>query len=68
MTNKVYDRLKTLTMIVLPAIATLYGTLGDIWDWPYQNEIVGTIAAVTTFLGTILQISSYRYRKGENND
>lgn len=64
MSNKVYDILKWVVMIVLPAISTLYFALSGIWGWPYAEEVVGTIAAVTTFLGALLGISSAQYKKG----
>lgn len=64
MSNKVYDVLKWLVMIVLPAISTLYFALSGIWGFPYAEEVVGTIAAVTTFLGALLGISNAQYKKG----
>ena len=60
--NKVYDILKFVALIVLPALATLYATLGNIWGLPYTNEISATIMAVDTFLGAVLKISSDVYR------
>ena len=59
--NKVYDILKWVVVIVLPAIATLYAALGGIWGLPYITEITGTITAVDTFLGAVLMISSSNY-------
>ena len=67
MSNKVYDILKWVVMIVLPAISTLYFALSSIWGWPYAEEVVGTIAAVTTFLGALLGISSAQYKKVSDN-
>jgi hypothetical protein len=63
MSNKVYDVLKWITMVVLPAIGTLYFTLAGIWGFPYGEQILGTFAAVEVALGTVLQISSSRYKK-----
>ena len=63
MNSKVYDVLKYVTTIGLPALATLYFTIASIWKLPYAEQIVGTIAAITTFLGTLLGISSYNYKK-----
>lgn len=65
--NKIYDILKYVCQIALPAIGTLYFALAQIWNFPYAEQIVGTIAAITTFLGVLLGISSYTYRKDENN-
>ena len=63
MSNKVYDVLKYIAQIVLPAIGTLYFALAGIWGFPYGEEIVGTITAVDTFLGIVLGISSANYNK-----
>jgi hypothetical protein len=63
MSNKVYDVLKYIAQIVLPAIATLYFALAKIWNFPYGAEIVGTISAVDAFLGALLQISTNNYNK-----
>lgn len=63
MSNKVYDVLKWIAMVVLPAIGTLYFALASIWGFPYAEEIVGTITAVDTFLGVLLGISSVQYSK-----
>lgn len=61
--NKVYDVLKYIAQIILPALATLYFALSKIWGLPYGVEIVGTISAVDVFLGTLLGISSASYNK-----
>ena len=63
MSNKLYDILKYVAQIVLPACATLYFALAGIWNLPYREEIVGTITAIDTFLGVILGISSANYKK-----
>lgn len=63
LSNKVYDVLKYIAQIVLPALATLYFALAKIWNFPYGAEIVGTISAVDAFLGALLQISTNQYNK-----
>ena len=65
MSNKVYDILKFIALILLPALGTLYFTLAGIWGLPYGEQIIGTIAAVDTFLGVILGISTAQYNKKE---
>ena len=65
MSNKVYDVLKYIAQIVLPAVGTLYFALAGIWNFPYAEAIVGTITAIDTFLGVILGISSANYNKSE---
>ena len=63
MENRVYDILKYIAQIVLPALATLYFALAKIWGFPYGSEIVGTLAAIDAFMGALLQISTDQYNK-----
>lgn len=63
LSNKLYDILKWIALVVLPALATLYSALAGIWGFPYGEEIVGTISAVDIFLGALLQISAANYAK-----
>lgn len=63
MSNKVYDNLKWIALVVLPALATFYLGLGDYWNLPFPEEIAGTITLIDAFLGTILGISSVNYAK-----
>lgn len=65
MTNKVYDVLKYIAQIVLPAVGTLYFALSGIWGLPYGEQIVGTVTAVDAFLGALLKISSDNYYNSE---
>lgn len=60
MSNKLYDILAIIGRLILPALGTLYFALAKIWapHLPYPEEIVGTIAAVTTFLNTLLKVKS----------
>jgi hypothetical protein len=62
--NSVYDLLKEIAQIYLPALATLYFTLANIWGFPYAEQIVGTISAIDVFLGAVLKISTINYLKG----
>ena len=68
LSNKVYDTMKWLAIIVLPALATLYTALSAVWAWPYSEEVVTTITAVDTFLGAVLCISTATYNKGVQNN
>lgn len=63
MKNKTYDILKRVALIVLPALATFYGSIGKIWGLPFTEQIVLTITAMDTFLGAILGVSSAKYNK-----
>lgn len=65
MSNKVYDALRILSTIVLPAIATFYVAVAGIWGLPYAEQIAGTITAVCTLFGALLKISSVQYMKSQ---
>ena len=58
--DKVYD---TLKWIVMPALSALYWGLSGIWGWLYAEQVVGTVAVVTTFLGALLGISTAQYKR-----
>ncbi|KXU52135.1 holin family protein [Candidatus Stoquefichus sp. KLE1796] len=61
--NKMYDILKYVAQIVLPALGTLYAALSGIWGFPYGDQVVGTIIAIDTFMGALLMISTNQYNK-----
>lgn len=65
LSNKAYDILKFMCTIFLPACASLYFGMSELWAdvfvLPYPTEVVGTIALICTFIGTILKISSDNY-------
>lgn len=65
MNNNVYDIMKWVALILLPALATFYAALAAVWGLPYTKQVVGTITAVDTLLGTLLKISSDNYKKQE---
>ena len=68
MTDKMYDVLKSVAQILLPAVATLYFAIAQIWGLPYGEQIVGTITAIDAFLGALLGISTYQYNERSDND
>ena len=67
MNNKLYDILKWVAILLLPALATLINVIGQIWGIPVCEPIAQTVTALGVFLGAILGISSIQYKKGENN-
>lgn len=66
LSNKAYDVLKWICIIVLPALATLYRGVGTIWSLPYVEEIPQTIIVIDAFLGALLGVSTIQYNK--NNE
>lgn len=70
MSNKVYDILKYIAQIGLPALCVLITTLGETWGLSDSKKIAETIMAIDLFLGAILQVSTNVYKKnleGNNN-
>ena len=63
LSNKLYDILKYIALIVLPALGTFYFAIAKIWGFPYASEIVGTISAVDALLGALLKISTENYNQ-----
>lgn len=64
MNDKTYDILKWISTVVLPALATLILAIGQIWNVTAWTVPIGaTIAAVATFMGAVLGISSIQYAK-----
>lgn len=68
MSNKLYDILKWIALILLPALGTLYFALAGIWGFPYGEQIVGTITAIDCFLGALLGISNVAYKKEHKDE
>ena len=61
LTNKQYDILKWVALVVIPASATLVLTVGKIWGLPYYDNIGATISAIGLFLAAIIGVSSSTY-------
>ena len=64
--DKIYDVLKWIALIVIPAVGALYFGLAKIWGFPYGTEIVGTLTLIDTFLGALLGISTASYNKTDD--
>lgn len=65
MSNKTYDALKVIALIILP-LAALITSLSDIWGIPYGQQISQTLIAVDVFLGAILKRSSDKYAEAQD--
>lgn len=63
--NKVYNVLKFVAQVGLPALGSFYFALAEIWGLPSADQVVGTIMVVDTFMGTVLHLSSTSYADGE---
>lgn len=62
MSDKLYDVLKWVLLIVVPAFITLFSFLATAWKWDIPTEaITGTITAIATFVGVCIGISTKNY-------
>ena len=68
LSNNTYDILKYVALIGLPVIATLIGTLGEIWGVENVTQIVATINALAVALGGLLQLSSIKYEQDKGDE
>ena len=63
--DKIYDVLKWLTIVALPALGTAYAALAPVWSWPLADEVAKTVTAVCALLGVLLGISTAEYNKNK---
>ena len=71
LSDTTYNVLKWLALIALPAIATFWGVISKVWGIPYGSEIVTTITATATLIGTLIGISHIninREKEGEEDE
>lgn len=63
--SKVYDIIKWLVLVALPAFSAAYFGLAPYWGWPNATEVTGTLAIIATLLGTMVGISGQTYKNSE---
>lgn len=61
--DKVYDVLKWLVLICIPATATAYVGLAAVWGWPFADEVAKTATVICTLIGALIGISTAQYNK-----
>ena len=66
--NKYYDVVKWMVLVVIPAATTAYVGLASIWGWPFADEIAKTSTVLCAFLGAILGISNLQYKQEAAQD
>ena len=66
--DKVYDVLKWIVLVFLPALNVLIFTLGRVIGFD-STVVCGVISAITVFLGALIGVSTMAYnRDKEGND
>lgn len=66
-TNELYNKLKFVALVLLPALGTMYFALDSLWGWNHGLQVVGSISAIDTFLGVVLHLSTNQYYKNGSN-
>ena len=61
LSNRTFDILKWVCLVVLPACASLYMGISKIWQLPFEVEIPQTITVIDAFLGALLGVSTIKY-------
>ena len=62
MTNKTYDILKWIVIIVLPAFAVFVSVIGNELNWVHTDTFVTILNAFTAFLGVSLGFSNKSFK------
>lgn len=65
--NKLYESLNWIAMVLLPSLVLVYGGMAETWGLPYVVEVTGTIALLDAFIGAVLTLSSIKYVPQEDN-
>ena len=66
--DELYDLLRAIADLLLPALGALYFGLAGIWGFPYGEEIVGSITLVVAFIDIVLRIMKGKYDKEKANE
>lgn len=68
MSNKTYDTLKLIALILTPVLAFL-ASVANIWNIPYSEQIVATLTGIDTLVGAIVVALKTAYdKKGGGTD
>lgn len=62
---KLYDFLKYVALVILPAVAALVLGLGVTLNWSAATVVAGVITLIDTFLGAILGKSASNFKQQE---
>ncbi|MBP5475037.1 MAG: hypothetical protein J6X83_02095 [Methanomicrobium sp.] len=66
--NKAYDVLKFIAILILP-LSELVSSLAAVFGWEWGAAVVAVLAAIHSFIGSIIKITSDAYKNcsGEND-
>lgn len=63
--DKVYDVLKWLVLVCIPACTTAYVGLDSVFGWGYGDTVAKVSAIVCTLLGALIGISTAEYNRSK---
>lgn len=66
--DKVYNVLKWITLVCIPALTTAYVGLSAVWGFPYPDEVAKTSAVICALLGALLGISTAEYNRNKKEE
>lgn len=61
--NKIYDVLKWIVLVVIPALTTFYVVLDNIFNWGNAETVATISAAACACIGAIIGVSTAQYNK-----
>lgn len=61
--NKLYDVLKWVCLVAIPATTTFYVALAAALGLPYADQVAKVSAALCTFLGALIGVSTAEYNR-----
>lgn len=67
MSNKTYDTLKLVALVLTPVLAFL-ASVANIWNIPYSEQIVATLTGIDTLVGAIVVALKTAYDKKGGED
>lgn len=68
MSNKIYDILKWVALVMLDAVGLFYQTIAEIWSLPYGDNVLKTCVALSVLIGTLIGVSGTQYNRTDNEE
>ena len=68
MSNKVYDVLKWVALVMLDAVGLFYQTIAEIWSLQYGDNVLKTCVALSVLIGTLIGVSGTKYNIADNEE
>lgn len=66
--SKLYDALKWIALVALDALGIAYESLAQVWNLPFGDEVMKTCTIFSVLIGTLIGVSSNKYKNIEVDD